>query len=122
METGEEVIAVPRPKDWNSKSKWNKYCDVSKDYRVIPPEELLDKSDTGYNDYVSVHIKVHGLEHPTARTWTRKLKEYFELLCPGKSFPYYFTRRDHRGDIILGKYENVLGIHIGSLCMHCIYI
>ena len=38
------------------------------------PEFLLDKCDTGYNDYVSCHIKVHGLEDPVARTWTRKFK------------------------------------------------
>jgi hypothetical protein len=34
---------------------------VSKDWTKLPTHELLDKHETGYNDYVSVHIKVrHG--------------------------------------------------------------
>lgn len=101
LETGEDVMLVPRPA--GRTGKWNKYCDVSKDYRTLSESELLDKSDTGYNDYISIHVKVHGLEHPVARSWTRRLKEYFELMAPGKSFPFYFTHRDHRGDIVLGR-------------------
>lgn len=60
---------------------------------------------------------MHGLDEPKAKSWTRKLKEYFELMNPGDSasadpetgslskgrFPFYFTRRDPRGDIILGR-------------------
>ena len=75
LETGEEVIEVPRPKGLARDEKWSKYCPVGKDYTRIKPSEFLDKHETGYNDYVSVHIKVHGLEHKEARTWTRKLKE-----------------------------------------------
>lgn len=37
--------------------------------------------------------QVHGLEDPEAVTWTRRLKEYFELMNPGNPFPYYFRRR-----------------------------
>jgi hypothetical protein len=36
---------------------------------------------------------VHGLDDPEAVTWTRKLKEYFELMNPGNPFPYFFKRR-----------------------------
>ena len=50
-----------------------------------------------------MHIKVHGLEEPHARTWTRKLKEYLELLSGGQSFPFFFRRRDARGDTQLGR-------------------
>lgn len=111
--------------------RWNKYCLASQDYRKIAPEFLIEKSETAYNDYVSVHIKVlyitsplcmlathtallkvHGLDAVKAKTWTRRLKEYFELMNPmidadtglvkGK-FPFYFTRRDHRGDIQIGR-------------------
>ncbi len=75
-----------------------KYCLVSQDHRNLSPDEYIDKSDTGYCDYVSVQIKVHGLEEPHARTWSRKLKEYLELLSGGQSFPFFFRRRDARGD------------------------
>jgi hypothetical protein len=103
LETGEEVLEVPRPKDWPARYKWNKYCPMSKDWRGLDPEELLDKSETGYNDYVSVHIKVHGLDDAEARSWTRKFKEYIELMNPGNPFPFWFFRRDHRGDIMIGR-------------------
>lgn len=103
LETGEEVVEVPRPKDWPQGMKWNKYCRLSQDWRKMRPEELLDKSDTGYNDFVSVHVKVHGLEDPVPRSWTRKLKEYIELMNPGATFPFYFSHRDQRGDIVIGR-------------------
>jgi hypothetical protein len=101
LETGEEVVEVPRSTAGGGRN--SKYCVQSKDWRNLNPSEYLDKSETGYMDYVSVHIKVHGLNDPVARTWTRKLKEYFELLSPGKRFPYYFNRRDARGDISVGR-------------------
>jgi hypothetical protein len=52
---------------------------------------------------------VHGLDDPKAKTWTRKLKEYVELMCPGQSFPYHFQRRDERGDMQLGRRFGVDG-------------
>ena len=52
---------------------------------------------------MSIHVKVHGLEEPIARTWTRKLKEYFESMSPSRKFPFYFTQRDGRGDLTIGK-------------------
>ncbi|GMI05932.1 hypothetical protein TrVE_jg417 [Triparma verrucosa] len=103
LETGEEVIEVPRPKGMSRDEKWAKYCPVGKDYTKMRPSQFLDKHETGYNDYVSVHIKVHGLEHKEAQTWTRKLKEYFELMNPKDSFPFYLTHRDERGDMIVGR-------------------
>jgi hypothetical protein len=103
LETGEEVMEVPRPKNLPSNAKWNKYCLLSQDYTTMDPNEYLDKSETSYFDYISVHIKVHGLEEPHARSWTRKLKEYFELMSPGKKFPFYFSKRDSRGEIMMGR-------------------
>lgn len=103
LETGEEVIEVPRPKNLPTGTKWNKYCLVSQDWQRMDPNDYLDKSETGYYDYISLHIKVHGLDEPHARTWTRKLKEYLELLSPGKKFPFYFSRRDGRGDMVIGR-------------------
>jgi hypothetical protein len=106
LETGEEVFEVPRPADWPKGGKWNKYCLVSQDYRKIPHAFLLDKHETGYNDYVSVHIKVIGLDDRKAISWTRKFKEYLELMNPSVDgevrFPFYFSRRDARGDITIG--------------------
>ena len=52
---------------------------------------------------MSVHVKVHGLEERRARTWTRKVKEYFEMLSPQQKFPFYFKRLDDRGDVLIGK-------------------
>lgn len=103
LETGEEVVEVPRPANWPANAKWNKYCFISQDYRKIKPEFLLEKSETGYNDYVSVHIKVHGLDDVKARSWTRKLKEYIELMNPTNKFPFYFMHRDNRGDVSIGR-------------------
>lgn len=103
LETGEEVVEVPRPKNLPANAKWNKYCLASQDYQAMDPNDYIDKSETGYNDYITVHIKVFGLEDPHARTWTRKLKEYFELLSPGKKFPFYFNKRDARGEITIGR-------------------
>lgn len=62
LETGEEVNEVPRPKDVSATDKWSKYCPISKDWRTLQRYELLDKHETGYNDYVSVHIKVKTKE------------------------------------------------------------
>lgn len=103
METGEEVVEVPRPASLPPGVNWNKYCLQSKDWRKLNPNEFLDKSETGYMDYVSVHVKVHGLDDPYAKTWTRKLKEYFESLSPAGKFPFYFSTRDLRNEISIGR-------------------
>lgn len=103
LESGEEVIEVPRPKNLPPKARWNKYCLVSEDWQSMDPNEYMDKSETGFFDYVTVHVKVHGLEEAVARSWTRKLKEYFELMSPGSKFPFYFFRRDQRGEIAMGR-------------------
>lgn len=93
-------MEVPRPKDYPQGASWNRYCEVSKDWRTMKMHEFLDKSDTGYFDYVSVHIKVHG-----ETSWTMQLKNYFqEMQGRGEdSFPFYFYSRDARGDLTVGK-------------------
>mmetsp|Transcript_17407 Transcript_17407/g.35557 ORF Transcript_17407/g.35557 Transcript_17407/m.35557 type:complete len:708 (+) Transcript_17407:2-2125(+) len=101
--TGEEVCEVPRPLGLDGKRKWAKFCPISKDHQKVPEHELLDKHETCYHDYVSCHIKVHGLGDAKARTWTRKFKEYIELMSPGQTFPYHFSRRDERGELQLGR-------------------
>ena len=63
---GEDVMEVPRPATWPAGAKWNKFCRVSQDWRTLGIEELLDKGDTAYNDFVSCHIKARGNMH--ART------------------------------------------------------
>ena len=104
LENGEEVFEVPRPKTLAQGEKWSKYYPVGKDHtKVKSTSEYLEKHETGYNDYISCHIKVHGLEHEKARTWTRKLKEYFEQMNPTGRFPMYFSHRDERGDVIVGR-------------------
>jgi hypothetical protein len=47
--------------------------------------------------------QVHGLDELKARTWTRKLKEYFESLSPNGQLPLYFNSRDARGDVQAGR-------------------
>jgi len=104
LETGEEVVEVPRPRNLPPNARWNKFCLVSQDYSAMDPNDYLDKSDTGYCDFISIHVKVHGLQDAHAKTWTRRLKEYFELMSPGvKKFPFFFNERDSRGDIHIGR-------------------
>lgn len=103
LETGEEVVEVPRPKGLPAGTKWNKYCLASQDWQTMDTNDLLEKADTGFFDYVTLHIKVFGLEEPHPRTWTRKLKEFFESMSAGRKFPFYFFRRDQRGEIQMGR-------------------
>ena len=56
-------MEVPRPATWPAGAKWNKFCRVSQDWRTLGIEELLDKGDTAYNDFVSCHIKARGNMH-----------------------------------------------------------
>ena len=111
LETGEEVLEVPRPSNLHPNAKWNKYYLISTNYQDILPSDYIDKSETGYNDYISCHIKIHGLDDPVAKTWTRKFKEYLEVCAghmPGTNqFPLFFNSIDHRGDIQIGKHKDV---------------
>lgn len=108
LETGQEVIEVPRPPGYPEGSRWHKYCFMHQDHRALQPHEYIDKGDTGYNDYVSCHIKVHGLTDPVPKTWTRRFLEYICLLqgqagvTNNTKFPFYFYRRDPRGDVLMG--------------------
>lgn len=106
--TGEDVYEVPRgtpaqTRDGTTARYVPKYCAISKDWKTLKTDQFLDKSETGYNDFVSCHVKVHGLDEEKARTWTRKLKEYLEMISPGRGFPLYFHNRDKRGDIQIGR-------------------
>jgi hypothetical protein len=83
VQTGEEVYKVPRPSSLGENEKWSKYCPVSVDSRDFLPHELHEKHETCRMNYVSCHIKVHGLKDAKAKTWTRKFKEYLELLSSG---------------------------------------
>ena len=103
IQSGEEVMEVPRPAGLDPKVKWDKYCLISQDYKTLDFNDLLDKGDTTYNDFISVHIKVHGLNDPYATTWTRRLKEYLELMNPSGKFPFYLSRRDSRNDTHIGR-------------------
>jgi hypothetical protein len=58
--TGEEVVEVPKPCNLPPGAKWSKYCPASVDWRTLAVHQLLDKSETGYMDYISVHIKVNS--------------------------------------------------------------
>jgi hypothetical protein len=109
--------------------KWRKYCHLSQDWRQMNESEYLEKADTDYLDYVSCHIKVHGEESDggssskdgdynnvvnrikdSHRPWTRRFKDYLELLHPQqgggeqKLSPFYFFEVDNRGDIQIGKW------------------
>eukprot|EP00981_Chlorochromonas_danica_P010602 scaffold3290_cov165-Ochromonas_danica.AAC.45 len=103
LETGEEVVEIPRPKNLPSNAKWNKYCLASQDWQTMDPNDYLDKSDTGFFDYLTVHIKVLGLNEPVPRTWTRKVKEFFDSMGGGGKAIHYFYRRDARGEIQMGR-------------------
>jgi hypothetical protein len=100
-------MEIPRPRDLHPNAKWNKYCLIGEDWQKLNSHEFLEKHETGFCDFVSVHIKVHGLEDRTAKTWTRKVKEYFELLQGSSAaepkFPFFFSQRDLRGEVTIGK-------------------
>ena len=111
LETGEEVLDVPRPSNLHPNAKWNKYYLISQNWKDMNPSDYIDKSETGYNDYLSCHIKIHGLDDPVAKSWTRKFKEYLEV-CSGNvpganNFPLFFKGIDHRGDIQIGQLKDV---------------
>jgi hypothetical protein len=113
-ETGEEVISVPRPTSWPEALRWRKYCPVSKDWRTLKPEDLLDRGDVSYADFVSCHIKVHGWDAKEPTTWTRKVKDFLEQVAPvnkatGGKFPMYFYQRDARGDLTNGRVDGPSG-------------
>jgi hypothetical protein len=55
---GEEVMEVPKPTNLPPDMRWRKYCLVSDDWRKMNPNDFLEKADTGFLDFVSVHIKV----------------------------------------------------------------
>ena len=118
LATGEDVAEVPRPADLPPGARWAYYYPVSRNWREMTRDEYLEKGETDYHDYLSVHIRVHGLDDEVAKSWTRRLKEYFELLAAaspeapsavaaaaGKSgkFPFFFTRREPRGDVLMGR-------------------
>merc|ERR1711871_1020785 len=112
--SGEAVVEVPKPPAtvWPVDARWKKYCRVSQDWRPLQinaPHSLLDRSDVEYFDMISIHIKVMG-----PGSWTRKLKDYFQQLGPqdvdGESkFPIYFSRVDHRGDLVVGRQTGISG-------------
>jgi hypothetical protein len=116
METGEEVLEVPRPSNLHPNAKWNKYHLVSQNWKDLNPNEYIDKSETGWNDYISCHIKIHGLDDLHAKTWTRKFKEYLEQVSGNvvgtNNFPFFFNRIDHRGDVQLGRLNDDEGRQI----------
>lgn len=113
-ETGEEVVAVPRPSNWPEALRWRKYCPMSKDWRTLRPEDLLDRGDVSYADFVSCHIKVHGWNDRDALTWTRKVKDFLEKVAPinrvtGTKFPMYFYQRDLRDELSNGRVDGPSG-------------
>ena len=70
---------MPRPKDLDPRERWAKFVPISKDWQTLERWEYLEKHETAYFDYVSCHIKVHGLDQKVPRSWTRRLKLLFEV-------------------------------------------
>lgn len=100
------MIEVPRPANLPKTAKWSKYCRITQDYKSVSQDDYLDKHETIFLDYISCHIKVHGLDDEEAKTWTRKVKEYFELLLGATreaQFPLFFVNRDARGEQSVGR-------------------
>jgi len=85
----------------HKKKRRIRYCPVSSDASAKEEESpvLLEAGETAYHDYVSVHVKVQEGDE----TWTSKFKDYLEMLAPRREYPFHFTRRDDRGDLLLGR-------------------
>ena len=64
------------------------------------------QGDLQFKDYVSVHIKVNR------GGWTERLKDYFEEMNPGHDYPLEFTRRNDKGELVMGKRFGVDGQQI----------
>ena len=50
-----------------------------------------------------MHIRVQE-SFNGERTWTKQLKDYLEMMAPARQYPYHFTRRDDRGELLLGRH------------------
>ena len=116
IDSGEEVLEVPRPSNLHPNAKWNKYHLISQNWKDLNPNDYIDKSETCYNDYISCHIKIHGMEDPIAKTWTRKFKEYLEVVSGNvkgtNNFPFFFNSIDHRGDVQIGQLQDENGLQL----------
>lgn len=99
LETGQPVVAVDQTSTSRRYRPLVEYGDDD-DHNARAEPSLLEVHETAYHDYVSVHIKVNS-EDPGS--WTHKLKEYFEMMAPARSYPFHLTRRDERGDVLLGR-------------------
>jgi hypothetical protein len=73
-----------------------KYTVIDYDKNGNATKRIVPKWQTEWNDFVSVHIKVHK------NGWTEKLKNYLELKNTTKRYPSHFTRRNEKGENVLG--------------------
>ena len=56
-----------------------------------------------HDDYVSVHIKCHP------GGWTEKLKDMLEEMNPKRDYPFVLSRRNKKGELVVGKNLDVDG-------------
>jgi hypothetical protein len=59
--------------------------------------------DLVHDDYVSVHIKCHP------GGWTEKLKDMLEEMNPKRDYPFVLSRRNKKGELVVGKNLDVDG-------------
>ena len=92
-----EIDEPPNP--WISKRPtphiFSSYCAIC--------DDLLAAHETAHHDFVSCHIKVHAAAPGEPPTWTQALKDYLEMMAPRRDYPFHFTRRDDRGELLLGR-------------------
>ncbi len=74
----------------------NRYTVTDVDGEGNSTTRVIPKWQTEWNDFVSVHIKVHK------GGWTDKFKNYLELKNTTKKYPHHFSRRNEKGETVLG--------------------
>ncbi|KAH8045435.1 oxidoreductase [Aureococcus anophagefferens] len=105
LDDGETVVAVDPPAalPLRSRARWRRYRRASADPATVCDDDLLAAHETAHHDFVSCHIKVHAAAPGEPPTWTQALKDYLEMMAPRRDYPFHFTRRDDRGELLLGR-------------------
>ncbi|EGB04413.1 putative respiratory burst oxidase [Aureococcus anophagefferens] len=105
LDDGETVVAVDPPAalPLRARARWRRYRRASADPATVCDDDLLAAHETAHHDFVSCHIKVHAAAPGEPPTWTQALKDYLEMMAPRRDYPFHFTRRDDRGELLLGR-------------------
>ena len=119
--TGERVISSPRPTDLPHDCKWNKYIKESQDVSVLSSMDpmapvFIDKHETGYDEFMSLHINTNVTTDTKEGLWISRLTRYLESVDAGATtdtlLPRHFYSLNDRNDIEVGVQFNADNVPI----------